>query len=108
MVTRSEENELEERATSIISTAKNKNSKLSDYDIPDVDDPDSTFNLIIVTVASIILFASGVVGIIFFIRTSPKRLKKEVFNKNEAKKSSPLIEAKAKDIKEDNEENKDA
>ena len=104
IVTRSEEEELEEKATSIITTGKDKNSKNSDYDLPDVDDPDSTLNLITVTLASIILFTAGVIGIIFFIRTSPKRLKKEVFSKHEVKKSSPLVEAKAKETNElDNE-----
>ena len=107
-VTRSEEEKLDEKTTSIITTGKNKKDSKSDYDIPDVDNPDTTLNLITVTVASIILFASGVIGIIFFIKTSPKRLKKEVFNKNESKKASPLVEAKSKDNKEDNEENKDA
>lgn len=96
IVNRDEEEELAEKPTSIITTGKDKKDKNSDYDIPDVEKPDSTFNLIMVTVASIILFASGVVGIIFFIKTSPKRLKKEIFNKHEAKKSSPLVEAKAK------------
>ena len=104
IVTRSEEEELAEKATSIITTGKDKNSKNSDYDLPDVDDPDSTLNLITVTLASIILFTAGVIGIIFFIRTSPKRLKKEVFSKHEVKKSSPLVEAKAKETNElDNE-----
>lgn len=105
-ITREKEEKLEEKATSIIKTGdSNKTSKNSDYDIPDVDNPDTTLNLITVTVASIILFASGIIGIIFFIKTSPKRLKKEVFNKHEAKEASPLIEAKAKSTKTEEENN---
>lgn len=94
-VTRSEKEKLDEKVTSIIDSTKTTgSSKESDYDIPDVDSPDSVFNIIIVTLTSFMLFAAGGIGIYFFIKTSPKRLKKEVFKKNEEKKASPLVEAK--------------
>ena len=110
IVTRSEEEKLEEKATSIISNKKSKTSKNSDYDIPDVDSPDSVFNLIIVTFASLMLFVAGGIGIYFFIKTSPKRLKKEVLKNRDAKKSSPLVEARPnnENIEELGDKNKDA
>ena len=94
VVVRSKEEKLDEKSTSIISNKKSKNSKNSDYDIPDVESPDSVLNYITVTLASLMLFAAGGIGIYFFIKTSPKRLKKEAFSRKEAKNASPLIEAK--------------
>ena len=114
IVTRSKKEEATEKTTSIIKTTGNT-SKNSDYDIPEVDSPDSVLNLITVTIASLILLATGVIGIYFFVKTSPKKLKKEALNKDKAQKASPLIEAKPKknkieelDSNDDNDKNKDA
>ena len=56
------------------------------------------------------LFVAGGIGIYFFIKTSPKRLKKEVLKNRDAKKASPLVEARpnSENIEKLDDKNKDA
>ena len=89
-ITRSEENELEEKATSIISSKITS----SDFDIPKTENPDSILNYIIITLGSLVLFTIGGIGIYFFIKTSPKKMKKELLKEKEKKEESPIVEAK--------------
>lgn len=89
-ITRSEENELEEKATSIISSKITS----SDFDIPKTENPDSILNYIIITLGSLVLFTIGGLGIYFFIKTSPKKMKKELLKNKEKKEESPIVEAK--------------
>lgn len=89
-ITRSEENELEEKATSIISSKITS----SDFDIPKTENPDSILNYIIITLGSLVLFTIGGLGIYFFIKTSPKKMKKELLKDKEKKEESPIVEAK--------------
>lgn len=111
-VTRSEEEEVEEKATSIISvTSEDLNkSTTTTGDFEEPDNPDSTFNLIIVTLGSLLLFAIGVLGIYFYIKTSPRRMKKEILKernnkgKQEPKEESPIIEVTQSNV-EKNESN---
>lgn len=81
IVTRSEESEVEENPTSII-TSSNINTS------PDKNNgthtPNSTsggdnfLKYFIVSLACLILFAIGGIGIYFYIQTSPRKLKKEL------------------------------
>ena len=93
-VTREEDEEEEtttKKKTKKIITNKNT-SNAAEFDIPDVDDPDSTLNMIIITLGSMVLFAGGVFGIYFYIKTSPRRLKKEVLKNKNKKSESPMVE----------------
>jgi len=67
-------------------------STSTEFDIPDVDDPDSTLNMIIITFGSIILFVSGLLGLYFYFKTSPRRLKKEIMKKKNKIQESPIVE----------------
>lgn len=86
-ITRSEESTVEEKATSIIS------SKItSDLDIPEVNSPDSILNYIIITLGSLVLVSIGAIGIYFYVKTSPKKMKKELLKQKEEKDESPIVE----------------
>ena len=89
-ITRSEESTLEEKATSIITSRTTSD----DYDIPDVENPDSFVNYIIITLGTLILFSIGVIGIYFYGKTSPKKMKKEIMKHKEKIDESPIVEAK--------------
>lgn len=89
-ITRSEENEVEEKATSIISSKITS----SDFDIPKTENPDSILKYIIITLGSLVLFTIGGIGIYFFIKTSPKKMKKELLKEKEKKDESPIVESK--------------
>ena len=89
-ITRSEESTLEEKATSIITSRTTSD----DYDIPDVENPDSFVNYIIITLGALILFSIGVIGIYFYGKTSPKKMKKEIMKHKEKIDESPIVEAK--------------
>ena len=112
-VTRSEKTELEETATSIIGSNidESNTSNNSGFDIPDVDDPDSFLSIFVICVGSLILFIIGGIGIYFFIKTSPRRMKKELIRKQQMEIISPIIEVKENesmiDNLEINDENKD-
>ena len=93
-VTREEDEEEEttgKKKTKKIITNKNTSNQ-AEFDIPDVDDPDSTLNMTIVTIGSFLLFAAGALGIYFFFKTSPKRMKKELLKKKKTKTESPIVE----------------
>ena len=79
------------KKTKRIVTNKNTSNQ-AEFDIPDVDDPDSTLNMIIITLGSIVLFAAGLLGIFFYFKTSPKRLKKEIMKKKKKAEDSPIVE----------------
>ena len=111
-VTRSEQTETEEVPTSIIGpSSSSSSSNGSDLELPDVDDPDSTLNKITVTIASIVIFLMGAIGVYFFISTSPKRMKKEVLSKKrkekQVKANSPMVEVSNKEEIEDLEPTKE-
>ena len=79
------------KKTKRIVTNKNTSNQ-AEFDIPDVDDPDSTLNMIIITLGSIVLFVAGLLGIFFYIKTSPKRLKKELMKNKKKAEDSPIVE----------------
>ena len=68
----------------------------------DSNDPvaDTLFNKIVVTFGCIVLFAIGGLGIYFYVKTSPKKMKKEVLKKKKTKETSPIVEVKKEEIKE--------
>ena len=66
-----------------------------------VPDADPLINKIIVTFATLVGFALGGFGIYFFIKTSPKKMKKELLNRSNDKKEveeSPIVEVKAETL----------
>jgi len=79
------------KKTKRIVTNKNTSNQ-AEFDIPDVDDPDSTLNMIIITLGSFVLFTAGILGLFFYFKTSPRRLKKEVMKKKNKKEESPIVE----------------
>lgn len=92
-VTREEDEEEPQTKKKTKKIVTNKNtSNQAEFDIPDVDDPDSTLNMTIITIGSIVLFLSGVLGIYFFFKTSPKRMKKELLKKKKTTTESPIVE----------------
>ena len=93
-VTREEEKKTDEKKTSIITSKAKNTSNNSEFDIPDTEDPDSVLNYIIITLATLVLVAIGGLGIFFFIKTSPKRMKKEILKKRKQETESPLTEVK--------------
>ena len=48
--------------------------------------------MVSITIASIILFLIGAIGIYFYIKTSPKKMKKELLKIKKEKDDSPIIE----------------
>ena len=95
-ITRSEESKLAEKATSIITSKVTS----TDFDIPETTNPDSIIDYIIITLGSLVLFAIGAIGIYFYVKTSPKRMKKELLMKKNKKDESPIVETKSETIKE--------
>ena len=92
IVTRETEASIEENPTSII-TSTDHNST-SDYAaiIGDNDDDSDFLKYVIVSFACLILFAIGGIGIYFYLKTSPKKLRKELSNLKAQKETSPMIE----------------
>ena len=77
---------------------KENKEKVKEMKLPDAN---PILNRIIVTFATLIGFGLGGIGIYFYIKTSPKRMKKEILginNKNKKEKrkeeSSPMVEVK--------------
>jgi len=92
-ITRSEESKMAEKATSIISSKINSSD--SDLDIPETTSPDSILDYIIIILGTLVLFSIGGIGIYFYIKTSPKRMKKELLKKKKnivEKTESPIVE----------------
>lgn len=95
IVTREKEVTVEENSTSIITSSDNNetNNQTSNNSttIPKNDnDSDNFLKYAIVSLACLILFTIGGIGIYFYLKTSPKKLKKEL----EAikKEESPIVE----------------
>lgn len=99
-ITRSEETEVDSKATSIISSKVNS----SDFNIPETESPDSILNYIIITLGTLVLMSIGGIGIYFYIKTSPKKMKKEILKAKEVKDESPIFVAKTEVKEELNEE----
>lgn len=102
IVTREKEVSVEENETSIITSdnieTNNKTSNNSTTK-PKIEGNDDNFlKYAIVSLACLILFAIGGIGIYFYLKTSPKKLKKELDSLK--KEESPIVEVK--------EENKDS
>ena len=101
-VTREEEAPTKTKTTSSVKRTSRTSSEL---DIPDVEDPDSPISIIIITFGSFVLFAVGGFGIYFYIKTSPKKLKKEVVKLRKNQEASPIVEIneeeKTKEFKEE-------
>lgn len=86
VVTREKEVSIEEKPTSIITSAivdnnnsnstPNSNNNISNANNSDNDD--DFLKYAIVSLACLILFAIGGIGIYFYIKTSPKKLKKKI------------------------------
>lgn len=102
-VTRSDEEKVEEKKTSII---KNSTSTTG-TEIDTSNDPKITSPLhnIIVVLTSLALFITGGIGIYFYIKTSPKRMKKELLKLKNKKEESPIVEIKKEDKKEEIDDN---
>lgn len=95
VVIRDKETSVEENPTSIITSSMiNDNNSDSKNDTTSGNSSDNElFKYIIVSIACLILFAIGGIGIYFYIKTSPKKLKKELIKE----KSSPITEVKEND-----------
>ena len=63
-------------------------------DIPETTSPDSILDYIIITLGTLVLFSIGGIGIFFYFKTSPKRMKKELLKKKktDVKEESPIVE----------------
>ena len=94
-VTREEEEKKKETKTNSGSTSKTTSSS-DDMEIPETTDPDSALNYIIITLGTLVLFSIGALGIFFYFKTSPTRMKKELLKKKkldeEIKEESPIVE----------------
>lgn len=87
-VTREEENKIEENPTSIITSSDivNNDSNNSNTTNSNSNDTNNEFlKYAIVSLACLILFVIGGIGIYFYLKTSPKKLKKEVEKLKSAK-----------------------
>ena len=92
IVTREKEASVEENPTSII-TSTDHGSTSDHAPIVGDDNDDSDFlKYVIVSFACLILFAIGGIGIYFYLKTSPKKLRKELSNLKAQKETSPMIE----------------
>ena len=97
IVTREKEVTVEEKPTSII-TSDNTSTSHSNSDSSSIivtnnnGDDDSFLKYAIVSFACLILFAIGGIGIYFYLKTSPKKLKKELNDINQPEEVSPIIE----------------
>lgn len=91
---------LEEKAKDIIKDAKGfKKAEQDDANAElDIKTPDANpiINRIIVSLATLVGLALGGFGIYFFIKTSPKRMKKELLKEKNKKEDSPIVEVKPK------------
>lgn len=100
VVTRDEESTVEEKPTSIITssdtTDNDKNSSENKNKANDNSNDDSFLKYAIVSLACLILFVIGGIGIYFYLKTSPKKLKKEL-NKTPVVNDSPVVEVKNED-----------
>lgn len=95
LVTREEKKSLEEKPTSIITSNNNSTSSndSSSTIIPKTSNDDNFLKYAIVSLACLILFIIGGIGIYFYLKTSPKRLKKELMNsKRKEQTPSPIVE----------------
>lgn len=94
IVTRESEKTVSENPTSIItSTSSNSTSSIINSNSNHKSD-DSFLKYLIVSIACFILFLIGGIGIYFYMKTSPKKIKKELKNLNNEKKQqeSPILE----------------
>ena len=92
-VTREEESkEKNEKTTSGITSKITSDD--SEVEIPETTSPDSILDYIIITLGTLVLFSIGGIGIYFYVKTSPKRMKKELLKKkeNSEKEESPIVE----------------
>lgn len=94
-VTRESKTSLEEKPTSIINSGNNYG--LSDVKSTliskSVSDDDSFLKYVIVSLACLILFMISGIGLYFYFKTSPKKLKKELMtSKGKEEVTSPIIE----------------
>lgn len=96
IVTREKEVSVEEKPTSIITSSNTNNqtsSNTTDATTQKNDNDDNFLKYAIVSLACLILLTIGGIGIYFYIKTSPKKLKKELNNQNETNEEiSPIIE----------------
>ena len=94
IVTRESEKTVSENPTSIItSTSSNQTSSIINSNSNHKSD-DSFLKYLIVSIACFILFLIGGIGIYFYMKTSPKKIKNELKNLNNEKKQqeSPILE----------------
>ena len=94
VVTRESEKSVSENPTSIItSTSSNQTSSIINSNSNHKND-DSFLKYLIVSIACFILFLIGGIGIYFYMKTSPKKIKNELKNLNNEKKQqeSPILE----------------
>lgn len=94
IVTRESEKTVSENPTSIItSTSSNPTSSIINSNSNNKSD-DSFLKYLIVSIACFILFLIGGIGIYFYMKTSPKKIKNELKNLNNGKKQqeSPILE----------------
>lgn len=94
VVTRESEKSVSENPTSIItSTSSNQTSSIINSNSNHKSD-DSFLKYLIVSIACFILFLIGGIGIYFYMKTSPKKIKNELKNLNNGKKQqkSPILE----------------
>lgn len=89
-VTREEEDDTNDKKPPITSSDNNKTSNLI-ANKNSSSNNDDIFKYIIVSIACLILFAIGGIGVYFYIKTSPKKLKKQTKKAEE----SPIIEVKS-------------
>lgn len=83
VVTREKEVSVEENPTSIITSSDNNTTSSNSGIISGSNNNDSFLKYAIVSIACLILFAIGGIGIYFYIKTSPKKLKKAFANQSE-------------------------
>ena len=115
-INRVENKELEEVETSIIKETSDINTEENTLTVNDdnnddehnVDSPDSILSMFVITFSSIVLFTIGGFGIYFFVKTSPKRMKKEIIKdrKKQEEENSPMVEVQVKETKKKEIENK--
>ena len=93
-ITREEEKKEKEKEKTTSGNTSKITSKDSDMDIPETTSPDSILDYIIITLGTLVLFSIGGIGIFFYFKTSPKRMKKELLKKKktDVKEESPIVE----------------
>lgn len=100
IVTREKEVTIDEKPTSIITSNNINNDKNPTTQTPNTTNNsggDDFLKYAIVSLACLILFAIGGIGIYFYLKTSPKKLRKELDSLKEKseKESSPIIEVES-------------